>query len=153
MQQQALSAFVAWVRLDRALEAYHAELRRAHGITGLQLSVLQICAERPMLPLAALRKALVMHAATLGQSIDELRRRELVIIRTDQRDRRARLVGLTPSGAELLSQVELAGPALLRARDADGERLDRLRAALGDAIELFGLEAYDPARPRTGDAD
>lgn len=150
MQQQALSAFVAWVRLDRALDAYEARLRREHGITGLQLSVLQICSERPRLPLAALRKALVMHAATLGQSIDELRRRELVIVRTDPRDRRARLVGLTPSGAELLSQVQVAGPARLRIRDADIEKLDRLRNALDDAMDLFGLDEFDPAKPRNG---
>lgn len=151
MQQQALSAFVAWVRLDRALEAFNAQLRREHGITGLQLSVLQICAERPMLPLAALRKALVMHAATLGQAIDELRRKGLVIVRTDPRDRRARMVGLTDTGAELLGRVPLAGPSRLRTLEsADAARLDQLRAALNDAMELFGLEDWDPARPGAG---
>lgn len=98
MQQQALSAIVAWVRLERATEAFHADLKKRFGITGLQLAVLRICAERPQLPLAALRKALVMHPATLGQSIDELRRMDLVTVKTDPRDRRARLVGLTEAG-------------------------------------------------------
>jgi DNA-binding MarR family transcriptional regulator len=95
MQQQALSTIVSWVRLERALEAFHLELRQRFGITGLQLAVLRILAERPRLPLAALRKALVAHPATLGQAIDGLRRRELVTVRTDAADRRARNVALT----------------------------------------------------------
>ena len=73
MQQQALSAIVAWVRLDSAIHAFNQVLRKDYGITGLQLEVLRILGERPSLPLAALRKSLVMHPATLGQSIDELR--------------------------------------------------------------------------------
>ena len=146
MQQQALSAIVAWVRLERATEAFHAELKKKFGITGLQLSVLRICAERPQLPLAALRKALVMHAATLGQSIDELRRMDLVTVRTDPKDRRARLVGLTEQGAALISAAPIAGPVRLRQVDHDVARLDRLKAALEDAVELFGLGDWDPVR-------
>jgi len=146
MQQQALSAIVAWVRLERAVDAFNADLKKRFGITGLQLAVLRICAERPQLPLAALRKALVMHPATLGQSIDELRRMELVAVRTDPKDRRARLVGLTEKGAALLAEAPLAGPVRLRAVDHEVARLDGLKLALGDAIELFGLGDWDPAR-------
>jgi DNA-binding MarR family transcriptional regulator len=150
MQQQALSAIVAWVRLERATEAFHAELKKTFGITGLQLSVLRICAERPQLPLAALRKALVMHPATLGQSIDELRRMDLVTVKTDPRDRRARLVGLTGAGTELLSRAPLAGPTRLREVDHDVARLDRLKLALEDAVELFGLGDWAPGRKEPG---
>lgn len=146
MQQQALSATVAWVRLERAMAAFEADLKKRFGITGLQLSVLRICAERPQLPLAALRKALVMHPATLGQSIDELRRMELVTVRTDPSDRRARLVGLTEKGTALVAEMPSAGPVRLRELDHDVERLDRLKAALEDAIELFGLGAWTPRR-------
>ena len=77
MQQQALSAIVAWVRLDSAIQSFNQTLRKQYGITGLQLAVLRILGERPQIPLAALRKSLVMHPATLGQSIDELRVMEL----------------------------------------------------------------------------
>lgn len=146
MQQQALSAIVAWVRLERAIDAFNAELKKRHGVTGLQMAVLRICAERPQLPLAALRKALVMHPATLGQSIDELRRMELVTVRTDPNDKRARLVGLTDKGRALLAEAPLAGPVRLREVDHDVARLDRLKLALGDAIDLFGLGDWDPAR-------
>lgn len=146
MQQQALSATVAWVRLERAMAAFEADLRKRFGITGLQLQVLRICAERPQLPLAALRKALVMHPATLGQSIDELRRMQLVTVRTDPNDRRARLVALTELGIALVSRVPSAGPVRLREVDHDVARLDRLKAALEDAIDLFGLAEWVPAK-------
>ena len=146
MQQQALSAIVSWVRLERAIDAFHLDLKKRFGLTGLQLSVLRICAERPQLPLAALRKALVMHPATLGQSIDELRRMELVTVRTDPSDKRARLVALTEKGKALLADAPLAGPTRLREIDHEVPRLDRLKLALDDAIEMFGLGDWDPAK-------
>lgn len=146
MQQQALSTMVAWVRLERAMDAFQADIKKRFGLTGLQLAVLRICAERPQLPLAALRKALVMHPATLGQSIDELRRMDLVSVRTDPGDKRARLVGLTDNGRALLAGTPLAGPVRLREMDHDVARLDRLKLGLDDAIELFGLGEWDPAK-------
>ena len=146
MQMQALSATVAWVRLERAMAAFEAELKRCFGITGLQLQVLLICAERPQLPLAALRKALVAHPATLGQSIDELRRMDLVTVRTDPKDRRARLVALTAAGTALVEATPVAGPARLREVDSDVARLDALKLALEDAIDLFGLGEWTPGR-------
>ena len=146
MQQQALSTMVAWVRLERAMDAFQADMKKRFGLTGLQLSVLRICAERPQLTLAALRKALVMHPATLGQSIDELRRMDLVTVRTDPSDKRARLVGLTDKGKALLADTPLAGPGRLREVDHEVARLDRLKLALDDAIDMFGLSAWDPAK-------
>jgi DNA-binding MarR family transcriptional regulator len=146
MQQQALSTIVAWVRLERALEAFNLELRQRFGITGLQLAVLRILAERPQLPLAALRKALVMHPATLGQAIDDLRRMGYCHVRRDDKDRRARVVAITPQGVALIAKAPLAGPARLRQVDNDPARLDRLTLALDDAIDLFGLEPWAPGR-------
>ena len=142
MQQQALSATVAWVRLDRAMELFHAELKQRFGITGLQFSVLRILSERPQLPLAALRKALVMHPATLGQAIDGLRTRGLCTVRRNPEDKRARDIALTPEGAELITRVPLAGAMRLREINHDPARLDRLRDALEDAIDLFGLAPW-----------
>jgi DNA-binding MarR family transcriptional regulator len=145
MQQQALSVIVAWTRLEKAMASYELALRKTHGITTLQLSVLALCAERPQLPLAALRKTLVMHAATLGQAIDALRLMGLVTVRTDPRDRRARLVGLTEKGVALVNDAPLAGTARLRLVDSEPVRLDRLAAALEDAVELFGLKVWVPS--------
>jgi len=149
MQQQALSAIVAWVRLDAAIQGFNQTLRKQFGITGLQLAVLRILGERPSLPLAALRKSLVMHPATLGQSIDELRVMELVTVTRDQRDKRARIVALTDKGRELMARAPIAGPVRLRAMDHDVQKLDRLKAAFEDAIGLFGLEGYvDGGEPK-----
>lgn len=152
MQQQALALIVAWTRLDRAFDSLNAELRARFGITTLQLSVLRIIAERPSLPLAALRKMLVMHPATLGQAIDALRKKGLCEVRTDQRDRRARLVSITPEGAALINMAPLAGPVRLREVTIDTARLTRLTVAFDEAMELFGLSPWDPApRELVGD--
>jgi DNA-binding MarR family transcriptional regulator len=142
MQQQALSAIVAWVRLDRAVELFNAELKQRHGITGLQLAVLRILGERPQLPLAALRKALVMHPATLGQAIDGLRRKGLCQVRRNPADKRARDIAITPEGEAVVAAAPLAGPVRLREVNHDAARLDRLATALEDAVDLFGLGAW-----------
>lgn len=146
MQQQALSAIVAWVRLDSAIQAFNQTLRKQFGITGLQLAVLRILGERPSLPLAALRKTLVMHPATLGQSIDELRTMGLCTVERDGRDKRARNVAITGKGRELMARAPVAGPVRLREIDHDAARLDRLKAAFEDAIDMFGLTEHLPKK-------
>lgn len=146
MQQQALSAIVAWVRLDSAIQSFNQALRKQFGITGLQLAVLRILGERPQLPLAALRKSLVMHPATLGQSIDELRVMELCTVTRDARDKRARVVAITDKGRELMARAPLAGPVRLREIETEPARLDALRDAFTDAVELFGLAGHVPGK-------
>ena len=145
MQQQALSAIVAWVRLERAIESFNLSLRRDFGLSGLQLAVLRILAERPSLPLAALRKALVMHPATLGQAVDELKAKGLCTVGRNPADRRARVVALTPAGEAVLAKAPLAGPVRLRQIAADPARLEQLAGALEDAVQLFGLTPWAPA--------
>ena len=144
MQQQALSAIVAWVRLDQAIQNFNQALRKEFGITGLQLAVLRILGERPALPLAALRKSLVMHPATLGQSIDELRVMGLCTVERDARDKRARVIAITDKGSELMRRAPLAGPIRLREIETEPARLDRLKLAFDDAVELFGLGDHLP---------
>ena len=151
MQQQALSAIVAWVRLDRAVELFNAELKQRHGITGLQLAVLRILGERPQLPLAALRKALVMHPATLGQAIDGLRKKGLCQVRRNPTDKRARDIAITPDGGAIVAAAPLAGPVRLREVNHDPARLDRLAAALEDAVDLFGLDDWVEKRREATD--
>lgn len=144
MQLQALSAIVAWVRLDQAIQNFNQTLRRDFGITGLQLAVLRILGDRPSLPLAALRKSLVMHPATLGQSIDELRAMGLCTVTRDGRDKRARVVALTEQGRELMTRAPIAGPVRLREIETDVARLDTLKTAFEDAVDLFALTPYLP---------
>ena len=142
MQQQALAAMVAWMRLDIALKAFELDLKRRYNITTLQLAVLHIVSERPHIPLAALRKALLAHAATLGQAVDDLRRKGLCQVRSNPEDRRARNVSITEAGSALVAAMPMAGPMRLRVVEGETDRLDRLAPALGDALDLFGLEPW-----------
>jgi DNA-binding MarR family transcriptional regulator len=142
MQQQALAAMVAWMRLDTALKAFEVDLKRRYNITTLQLAVLHIISERPHIPLAALRKALLAHAATLGQAVDDLRRKGLCQVRSNPEDRRARNVSISEAGSALVAAMPMAGPMRLRDVVGQTERLDRLAPALNDAVDLFGLDAW-----------
>lgn len=141
---EAIDAIRSWLRLDSALAAYNTELRRTHGVNGLQLAMLRIIDERSPVPLGDLRCQLALHPATLGQAIERLNRRGLCSLRVDPGDRRARLVAITSAGRDLLAAAPTAGPVRLRYARGDGDRLIHLAAALDDAIELFGLAPFAP---------
>lgn len=143
MEGEALAAVRAWTRLDQAISAFNRALERDHGVTGAQLAVLRLVREwGPGIALGEMRKRLVMHPATLGQMLDRLAARGLVMLTADPADRRRRLVELTDSGRGLTERAPLAGPVRLRHVRADADRLRRLAQAFDDAIELFGLEEY-----------
>jgi DNA-binding MarR family transcriptional regulator len=167
---EAVAAIRAWVRLDQAFTAFNRMLKRRYAVTGAQLAVLRLVHEwsKPSgagsstvggdevpsdhaVPLAAMRTRMVMHPATLGQLLDRLAERGLIIVSADPADRRRRLVALTAAGRELLVAAPLAGPVRLRHIDHDPDRLRRLAEALHDAITLFGLEEY--RGDRAGDFD
>jgi DNA-binding MarR family transcriptional regulator len=139
---EALSAIRAWYRLQRATAALAAGIRRDLGLTGEQLALLRIVAERDAWPLAELRSRLDMHPATLGQSLARLDERGLIELGIDPADRRRRTVTLLEAGRDLLERAPKAGPGMLRARPADPERMTRIADAFTDAIELFGLEEW-----------
>ncbi len=146
MQQQALSAIVAWVRLEQAFVRKVESEYYTDAMSYAKVKVLQILRERPQLPLAALRKALVMHPATLGQAIDTLRIRELVTVRRDPEDKRSRIVALTFRGQQLIADAPITGPVRLRDIYVEPQRLERLTLALEEAVELFGLDPWAPGR-------
>ena len=138
---EQLAAIRGWLRLDQAMAEFNRYLRKRHGVTGAQLAMLRIVAERPV-TLADLRQSLAMHPATLGQLMDRLARQGLVDRRPSPTDRRRRLVEPTSAGRGLLAEAPLAGPVRLRHAPADGDRLKRLAAAFEDAVELFGLKEW-----------
>jgi DNA-binding MarR family transcriptional regulator len=166
---EAVAAIRAWVRLDQAFAAFNLMLKRRYAVTGAQLAVLRLVHEWSKLSgaggtvgggevpsehavsLAAMRTRMVMHPATLGQLLDRLAERGLIIVSADPADRRRRLVALTAAGRELLVNAPLAGPVRLRHIDHEPDRLRRLAEALHDAITLFGLEEYRD--DRAGDFD
>ena len=68
----------------------------------------------------------------------------LCTVERDPRDKRARQVAITDKGRELMARAPVAGPVRLRAMDHDVAKLDRLKAAFEDAIEMFGLTEHLP---------
>jgi MarR family transcriptional regulator, temperature-dependent positive regulator of motility len=138
----AIRAIRAWVRLDAAFAGFNRHLRAEFGVTGAQLALLRIVAEQDETTLAALRRRLVLHPATLGQLVDRLAVRGLVDVGQAPADRRSRRVAATDAGRRLLAAAPLAGPVRLRARPAEAARTAALAAALEDAVELFGLTTW-----------
>jgi DNA-binding MarR family transcriptional regulator len=94
--------------------------------------------------LADLRRRLTLHPATLGQLVDRLAVRGLVVRTPGADDRRLREVTLTPLGARTLRGAPLAGPVRLRSAVAEPARLRALADAFTDAVTLFGLEEWAP---------
>jgi DNA-binding MarR family transcriptional regulator len=142
--QEGLDAIRAWVRMDRAFAQFNRWLETEHGITGAQLGILRIIAEMEPVTLADLRRRLTLHPATLGQLVDRLAVRGLVVRTPGADDRRLREVTLTPLGARTLRAAPLAGPVRLRRTAAEPARLRALADAFTDAVTLFGLEEWAP---------
>ena len=140
--QEGLDAIRAWVRMDRAFAQFNRWLEAEHGITGAQLGILRIIAEMKPVTLADLRRRLTLHPATLGQLVDRLAVRGLVVRTPGAGDRRRREVTLTPLGVRTLERAPLAGPVRLRSAAAPPARLKALAAAFTDAVTLFGLEEW-----------
>jgi DNA-binding MarR family transcriptional regulator len=134
----------AWARLDAAMTAYQNEVRRDLGLTGLQLSVLQLLRGKPV-PLRELRATLSVHKATLGQAVKELAAGGLCRVTRSPEDARVRIVSGTPRGKALVRTVPLAGPLALLRSTRPPERVRRLRRALEDAVDLFGLDPWADA--------
>jgi DNA-binding MarR family transcriptional regulator len=142
MRKDAAHAIRAWARLDGALATYRNEVRKQLGLTPLQLSILQLAHDRPVVPLRELRNILASHPATLGQAVAGLGDLGLCRVERSPADRRVRLVALTRRGRSLLERVPFAGPLRLSRQIAPPGRLRTLRRALDDAVELFGLAPW-----------
>jgi len=143
---EALRAIRGWYRLQRATAALARHIERAHGVTGEQLALLRIVAEREAWSLRELREQLTMHPATLGQALERLATRGLIRVEPDAADRRRRIVAAEAAGRALLARVPQAGPGRLRSAPADPALLARVADGFEQAIALFGLEdwADDP---------
>jgi DNA-binding MarR family transcriptional regulator len=71
---------------------------------------------------------------------------ELCTVTRDSRDKRARVIAITDKGRELMTRAPLAGPVRLREIETEPARLDALKAAFEDAVELFGLSDHLPGK-------
>lgn len=116
---------MTWL-LHRAAQRMNAVTGAAAGAHGLSLRdhiVLSALHKSPGLTQVELGRALGMDKTTLTAELDRLERASLVRRAVDPRDRRARVLELTPSGDEVR-----------RAVAADAERAE------ADALSLFRPE-------------
>jgi DNA-binding MarR family transcriptional regulator len=140
-------AIRSWLRLDAAFAAFNAELVRRHGVTGAQLGMLRLVAEfGGRIALAEMRERLALHPATLGQLLARLAEKDLVVMVSDEHDRRRRIVELTDAGRGVIASAPLAGPVRLRSAGVDTATLTQIAEGMHAALHAFGLADY--ANPR-----
>jgi DNA-binding MarR family transcriptional regulator len=111
-------------RAARALARRFDQAMRPLGLTNGQFSLL-MSLNRPTPPaMAAVAALLAMDRTTLTAALKPLERRGLVIVSTDPKDRRSRLMTLTSEGRALLAH---AVPVWKRTQD----KVDALLAEAG----------------------
>jgi DNA-binding MarR family transcriptional regulator len=96
------------LHMQRAARAvarrFDAEFRPLN-LTNGQFSLMMSLNRPASPPLGAVASLLAMDRTTLTAALKPLERRGLVEIRPDPKDRRSRLLGLTPEGRELLARA------------------------------------------------
>ena len=114
----------------RAVTQVHDQLLRPLGLKATQFGVLVALAASGAVAIGQLAEILAMERTTLTRNLRPLTKRGLVAMGRATRDRRVRLVELTPTGRD----------ALLAALPAWRQAQDRI-------LQVFGLDAWDLMRP------
>jgi DNA-binding MarR family transcriptional regulator len=121
-------------RTARALARHFDDVMRPVGLTNGQFSLL-MSLNRPMPPaMGSVASLLAMDRTTLTAALKPLERRGLVAITADAKDRRNRLLSLTPDGRAVLAR---AVPLWERAHAA----LEGLLVDISPAAFRAGLQA------------
>jgi len=117
--------------LQRASKRMHATL----GITGPQRLAMRIIGRFPGIPAGQLAEILHLHPSTLTGVLKRLERQGLVIRRSDPRDRRRALLGLTERGRRIERTAEgTVEAAVRRALDATPAQKTRHAVDVLDAL-------------------
>ena len=119
-------------RAARALARLFDEALRPVDLTNQQFSLLMSLNRPEPPPIGPVASLLGMDRTTLTAALKPLERRGLVVVTAGEKDRRSRLLAITPEGIELLAR---AMPIWQRTHDAIDARLTdiepaRLRQAL-----------------------
>ncbi len=130
-------------RVQQLAVALFAEEIGALNLTPVQYSSLHTLARQPGIDQRTLARGIGYDTSTIGGVIDRLEARGLVVRNMDERDRRVRLVALTPAGRETLAAATprmLSAQARLLRPLAPAERLEfmRLMTRLIEANEGLG---------------
>ena len=92
--------------LGRRLIAMEQPILARHGVSMWGYVVLTALRDNPMRTQAALAASINADKTRLIPVLDELQRRGLIEREPDPRDRRVRLLGLTPDGRDLQQRVQ-----------------------------------------------
>lgn len=101
--------------VDHALQTRSKQMLGVLGITGPQRLVIRIVGRFPGIPAGRLAEVLHMHPSTLSGILARLERQSVIRRRSDPRDRRRSLLGLTPKGKKLDEQTAGTVEAAVRA--------------------------------------
>ncbi len=121
---------ITWL-LHRAAQRMHSITGRHAEEHGLQLRdyiVLSALDKTPDLTQNELARVLALDKTTLMSQLDRLERRGLVVRRSDPRDRRARIPGITEAGESLRAEVAVA---------CTGAEEAALSGFSGDEVRVF----------------
>jgi len=132
-------------RADRTLSRIYDEALRPSGLVTTQYSLLSIISRAPgLLTLGELAGAQAMDRTTLTRNLHPLERDGLVQVGSG-RDRRTRVVSLTPHGQATLDNARpLWRSAQARiAHDAGSDRVDHLLAELAELVARIQPTAKD----------
>ncbi|NLU70451.1 MarR family winged helix-turn-helix transcriptional regulator [Streptomyces sp. HNM0574] len=132
------------VPLGRALMAAERPVLDAHGLTMWAYTVLSHLDETPLRTQAALAETIHADKTRIIAVLDDLESRGLLTRRPDPKDRRVRLLSLTPEGRRLRGVVQAAvqaGEEQLLGRVPEADREVFLRA-----LRLV----YEVSQGRTG---
>ncbi len=149
-QAEQMAAVTSVMRVQQLLLAEVERVLRPYGLSFASYEALRLLAftRAGELPMGKLGERLMVHPASVTNSIDRLEQRGLVRRRAAERDRRRILAEITSDGRELvekatsaLNEAQFGMAALDRTETVAISRLlRRLRAAAGD----FADGAHDP---------
>lgn len=116
-------------QLELAVRAHLDELLRPAAITVLQYTALTVLERRADLTTAELARNSFVTDQTMADMVTGLDDRGLIVRDTDPRDRRRRVIRLTPTGERLLDQFREPVAALEAQMiyQLTGEQADQLR--------------------------
>jgi len=124
--------------LDHGLQSASKRMESRFGITGPQRLVVRIVGRFPGISAGALADVLRVHPSTLTGVLRRLEMRGMVLRRTDPKDARRALFGLTPRGRKMdtlrTGTVEQAVRRVLQRLPEDIPAAERILAAL--SVEL-----------------
>ena len=123
---------VIWA-LDHSMQRTSKRMERDLGVTGLQRLVIRVVGRFPSISAGRLAELLHVHPSTLTGVLGRLERHGMLRRRSDPRDKRRSLLGLTDKGRELDVQAEGTIEAAIQSVLGRGDRgkIEAAREVLG----------------------